>query len=202
MKPVHALPQLLAGALLLATLTPMVLAEPTEAPPAEHRNGQSTTAMVRQPGATGPTALGNQAMPAAQSGWQGASRYLTSSMVVLVGVLALAVISLRLLRRFGHWQGGPQGRLELLENLTLGRNERAVLVRVGQRQVLLGVAPGRVSTLLDCGSVTDVAQDHQCDGQLPAGQAEGVTESPTDAPAPSPGFARLLSRAVQRVVAQ
>jgi flagellar protein FliO/FliZ len=35
----------------------------------------------------------------------------------------------------------------VLADLPLGQKERAVLIRVGTKQILLGVAPGRVSTL-------------------------------------------------------
>jgi len=37
--------------------------------------------------------------------------------------------------------------LDVISTLPLGQKERAVLVRVGKQQILLGVAPGRVTTL-------------------------------------------------------
>ena len=44
--------------------------------------------------------------------------------------------------------GKPNGAaLDVLADLPLGQKERAVLIRVGTTQILLGVAPGRVSTL-------------------------------------------------------
>jgi flagellar protein FliO/FliZ len=43
--------------------------------------------------------------------------------------------------------GGGSANLEMLAQLPLGTRERAVLVRVGDTQVLIGVAPGSVRTL-------------------------------------------------------
>jgi flagellar biogenesis protein FliO len=43
--------------------------------------------------------------------------------------------------------GGGNAQLEMLAQLPLGTRERAVLVRVGDSQVLIGVAPGNVRTL-------------------------------------------------------
>jgi flagellar biogenesis protein FliO len=43
--------------------------------------------------------------------------------------------------------GGGSANLELLGQLSLGARERALLVRVGDRQLLIGVAPGHVCTL-------------------------------------------------------
>ncbi|EQD42713.1 Flagellar biosynthesis protein, FliO, partial [mine drainage metagenome] len=43
---------------------------------------------------------------------------------------------------------GPRpGALEILASMPLGAKERAVLVKVGDAQILLGVAPGQVNTL-------------------------------------------------------
>lgn len=65
-------------------------------------------------------------------------------LVVVVGViLALAWV----LRRMNHVQGSVQGRLRILAGLSLGSRERVVLLQVGEEQILLGVAPGRVSRL-------------------------------------------------------
>jgi flagellar biogenesis protein FliO len=39
------------------------------------------------------------------------------------------------------------GSIEIVADISLGQKERAVLVQVGEQQILLGVAPGRVNTL-------------------------------------------------------
>ena len=69
--------------------------------------------------------------------------------VTLALALVLAVIfgvawAMRRMRGFGK----PQGvALDVVASLPLGPKERAVLVRCGSAQLLLGVAPGRVATL-------------------------------------------------------
>jgi flagellar protein FliO/FliZ len=64
-------------------------------------------------------------------------------LVVLVAIFALAWLARRL-RTFG---ARAAGALEILASMPLGAKERAVLVKVGDAQILLGVAPGRVNTL-------------------------------------------------------
>ena len=50
-------------------------------------------------------------------------------------------------RRFGHFQATAGGALRIVGGLHLGTREKLVVVQVGEEQLLLGVAPGRVSTL-------------------------------------------------------
>lgn len=50
-------------------------------------------------------------------------------------------------RRFGNFHNTASGALRIVGGLPMGPRERVVLVQVGDRQLLLGVAPGRVSTL-------------------------------------------------------
>ena len=59
---------------------------------------------------------------------------------MIVGVAWLA-------RRFGNFQTAASGALRVIGGLSMGPRERVVLVQVGDQQLLLGVAPGRVSTL-------------------------------------------------------
>jgi flagellar protein FliO/FliZ len=66
------------------------------------------------------------------------------SLMLVLGVLGgLFVLLKRLLAR-----GGAGGAIRVLAAQSLGTRERAVLVEVAGRQVLIGVAPGRVQTLL------------------------------------------------------
>lgn len=62
--------------------------------------------------------------------------------VVLIAIGATAF----LLRRLGRLPQGA-GALRVIAGLSVGSRERAVLVQVGDKQLLLGVAPGRVQTL-------------------------------------------------------
>ena len=65
--------------------------------------------------------------------------------LVLVLVLFLALAWL--VKRSGMAGGFSQGGMKVVANLPLGARERAVLVQLGDKQLLLGVAPGRVNLL-------------------------------------------------------
>lgn len=65
----------------------------------------------------------------------------------LVVVVAAIFATAWGLRRWGHFRSSPRGELQVIGGLSMGPRERLVLVRVGQEQVLLGVAPGRIQTL-------------------------------------------------------
>jgi flagellar biosynthetic protein FliO len=62
-------------------------------------------------------------------------------------VLALIFVAAWLMRRLRGFGKTATGALDVIAELPLSQKERAVLVRVGNQQVLLGVAPGRVNTL-------------------------------------------------------
>jgi flagellar protein FliO/FliZ len=82
-----------------------------------------------------------QAVPGSAGGLL---RVVVALVVVLAAVLAAAWLARRM-RAFSS--GGGSAQLEMLAQLPLGTRERAVLVRVGDSQVLIGVAPGNVRTL-------------------------------------------------------
>lgn len=62
---------------------------------------------------------------------------------VLVAIFAIAWL-VRRVQGIGNRVGNT---MDVLVEVPLGQKERAVLLRVGQTQILLGVAPGRVNTL-------------------------------------------------------
>jgi flagellar protein FliO/FliZ len=97
--------------------------------------------------------------------------------VVLVAIFGIAWL-VRRMRGLGA--AGTQG-IEILAQVALGARERAVVVKVGEERILLGVAPGRVSTL------------HVLprDAQLPSGPAPGQAPS-------LPNFATLLKKSLGR----
>ncbi len=72
---------------------------------------------------------------------------MASVMLSLLLVLAAVFAAAWLMRRLRAGNAVTRGVMEVLADLPLGTKERAVLVRVGKEQVLLGVAPGRVNTL-------------------------------------------------------
>ena len=67
--------------------------------------------------------------------------------VGLAIVLTLLFGLLLLLRRMGYGQQGSASAIEIVASRNLGPRERVVLLRHGERHLLLGVAPGRVATL-------------------------------------------------------
>ena len=82
---------------------------------------------------------------------------LAGLLIVLVSVVALAWM----LRRFGRLQSSAKGALRMIDGMALSTRERIVLVQVGDTQILLGVAPGRVEAVhvLDKPVVADDAEE-------------------------------------------
>ena len=65
-------------------------------------------------------------------------------LIVLIAIFAVAWVARRM-RGFSNRVAG--GSLDVIADIPLGQKERAVLLKVGSKQILLGVAPGRVNTL-------------------------------------------------------
>lgn len=76
-------------------------------------------------------------------GWSDLAQLFAGLALVVVMIVALAWA----LRRLGGLGAVGTGSLEIVGGLSVGPRERVVLLRVGTRQLLLGVAPGRVQTL-------------------------------------------------------
>ena len=76
----------------------------------------------------------------------------SSPLNLLLGLgflLALVGVAWWLVRRMGGLQvAGNRAPMRVLGSLPVGARERMVLVQVGEQQLLLGVAPGRVNLLL------------------------------------------------------
>ncbi len=72
---------------------------------------------------------------------------LTQVTLALIAVLAVIMGLAWLMRRLGHFPGIANNSLRILGGVSLGGRERVVLIQVGEQQLLLGVAPGRVQTL-------------------------------------------------------
>lgn len=73
--------------------------------------------------------------------------YLLQLVAGLLLVLCLILAFAWLLKKSGRFGGTGRGPVKVLGGLSLGARERLVLVQVGEQQLLLGVAPGRVQTL-------------------------------------------------------
>ncbi len=101
-------------------------------------------------------------------------------LVVLAAIFGFAWLARRARLLSGH----SHGRIEVVADLSLGVKERVVLVRVRDAELLLGVAPGRVSTLHTFSGVAATASD-------------GEPSTPADSPRP-PTFAELLRKSLGR----
>jgi flagellar protein FliO/FliZ len=85
-----------------------------------------------------------------QGGALGAESAVTGAAQVVTGLLAvvaLILVGAWMLRRFGRFSVGAEGSMKVLGGISVGTRERVVLVQVGETQLLLGIAPGRVQTL-------------------------------------------------------
>jgi flagellar protein FliO/FliZ len=87
----------------------------------------------------------------------------TLSLVLVLAAVFAAAWLLRRLKTISKFSSGP---IEIVADVSVGPKERAVLVQVGGKQLLLGVAPGRVTTLhvLDQ-PVASATQQTAIDGQ-------------------------------------
>ena len=104
---------------------------------------------------------------------------LLSVTLALLAVLA-AIFALAWLARRMRMNGSRAGNaLQILASMPLGPKERAVLVKVGEAQILLGVAPGQVNALHVLAQPIEIGK--------PAS---------TDGPAARPTFAALLKRSL------
>ena len=86
-----------------------------------------------------PQSIGVPAAP----GVGGLAQVTMALLIVLVTVFAVAWVAKRV-RGFGNRVGNA---IDVIADIPLGQKERAVLLKVGQAQILVGVAPGRVNTL-------------------------------------------------------
>jgi flagellar protein FliO/FliZ len=66
----------------------------------------------------------------------------------LVVVLAVFLLCVWGLRKLSGFTAGGGGKLRLIGGLSLGMRERVVLLQAGKKQLILGVTPGRIETLL------------------------------------------------------
>lgn len=67
--------------------------------------------------------------------------------ISLILVVALIFACIWLIKRLSNLNHTAGNHLSTIASLSLGARERIVLVQVGEQQVLIGVAPGRVSKL-------------------------------------------------------
>ncbi len=107
----------------------------------------------------------------------------------LLVVLGLVFAMAWMLRRFKLFGSRGQIGIEVLQGVSLGNKERAVVIRVQGRRLLLGVAPGCVSLL------TELADDAVV-GDAGAEQDCTVDQSTMPAVTSAPSFKDLLKRSM------
>jgi len=72
---------------------------------------------------------------------------LLETLLGLFAVLACIAFLAWLLRRTGRFQTTANGEMKIITSLALGPRERAVLLQVGEQQILVGVTSQHVQTL-------------------------------------------------------
>ncbi len=123
-----------------------------------------------------PVTAGEAARPVAPPEALPMGQWLQAALGLAAVLLLVFLLAWAWRRLTGHLTVAS-GSLRVLGGLSLGARERLVLVQVGRRQLLLGVAPGRVQTV------------HVLEEPLPL-------EAPTRGE--GAGFARALRAALER----
>lgn len=72
---------------------------------------------------------------------------LLQTLMGLMVVLACVVLVAWLLKRTNSFHTAANGKLKVIAGIPLGTRERAVLVQIGDEQILLGVTPQQINTL-------------------------------------------------------
>ena len=88
----------------------------------------------------------------------------------LAFVLAVMLSIAWLVKRYVQVPGIGKGQVQILGGVSLGAREKAVLLVVDGKRLLVGVAPGRVQTLIELGDA----------GERPEGFAEQLEAVKTD----------------------
>jgi flagellar protein FliO/FliZ len=85
----------------------------------------------------------------------------------LILVLCIIFALAWLMRRYGAMGFGGSGELRAVAGVAVGQKERVVLLQVGRRQILVGVAPGRVDMLhaIEKGEEIELSQEPQTVGK-------------------------------------
>jgi len=73
--------------------------------------------------------------------------YLIQLILGLVVVIICIVALSWLAKRMQKLQSSSEGSLKIIDGVNMSARERVVLLQAGDKQILVGVAPGRVNTL-------------------------------------------------------
>ena len=78
----------------------------------------------------------------------GAATAVGQTLFWLLVVIGLILLLAFLAKRVGGIQLQNAGAIKILSMMPVGNKERIALIHVGNKQLLIGIAPGRVNTLL------------------------------------------------------
>jgi flagellar protein FliO/FliZ len=86
---------------------------------------------------------------------------LFETLLGLILVLSLIVFLAWLLRRTGRFQMTANGEMKIIASIALGPRERAVLLQVGEQQLVVGVTAQQINTLhiLEKNVTSDKSED-------------------------------------------
>ncbi|MCQ8104998.1 flagellar biosynthetic protein FliO [Methylomonas sp. SURF-2] len=82
-------------------------------------------------------------------------------LLALLLVLGLFGTLIWLLRKSGSLSFAGRSQLSVISGLSVGVREKLVLVKVGDKQLLLGVTPGRIDKLLELEGDARLFQDQE-----------------------------------------
>jgi len=85
---------------------------------------------------------------------------LLQTVMGLLLVLACVFLVAWLLKRSNSFHTAANGKLKVIAGIPLGTRERAVLVQIGEEQILLGVTPQQINTLHTLEKPLSVENNH------------------------------------------
>ena len=88
------------------------------------------------------------------------STALVETLLGLLLVLAIIILLAWLIKRTNRFQTTANGEIRIIAGLALGPRERAVLLQVGEQQILVGVTAQQVQTLHILETPINVEQRH------------------------------------------
>jgi len=65
----------------------------------------------------------------------------------LVAVLLLFGVIIFVLKRMGGFRSNQGGNMQIVDGVSVSARDRVLLVQVGEKQVLIGVSPGGISSI-------------------------------------------------------
>ena len=80
---------------------------------------------------------------------------------VVIGLMVVLLIigaSAFMLRRFGRLSSFENGTLKILATLSMGPRDKIVLLQAGEKQILVGLTPGRMQTLCELDEPIEISE--------------------------------------------